>query len=110
MSKLLEIQSEITGLHSKIAELQRQAEEIKAQEVAGVVEEIKTKMATYGITVADLAGSVSRKKKPATKIGTAPVKFRGPNGETWSGRGLMPRWLSALVATGKTRENYAVEA
>ncbi len=28
----------------------------------------------------------------------APIKFRGPNGETWSGRGLAPRWLAALEA------------
>src|SRR3954451_22989585 len=23
-------------------------------------------------------------------------KFRGPNGETWSGRGIPPKWLSTL--------------
>ncbi|MBP6718011.1 MAG: H-NS histone family protein, partial [Rhodoferax sp.] len=39
----------------------------------------------------------------------AVAKFRGPNGETWSGRGLMPRWLSALVAQGKTREDFAIK-
>jgi DNA-binding protein H-NS len=38
----------------------------------------------------------------------APIKFRGPNGETWSGRGLAPRWLAALEAKGKKRTSYAV--
>lgn len=23
-----------------------------------------------------------------------PIRYRGPHGETWSGRGLMPRWLA----------------
>jgi DNA-binding protein H-NS len=36
-------------------------------------------------------------------------KYRGPNGETWSGRGMVPRWLASLVAQGKTRESFAVK-
>src|SRR5665213_2122677 len=31
-------------------------------------------------------------------------KYRGPNGETWAGRGLTPRWLTALEKKGKKRE------
>ena len=34
--------------------------------------------------------------------------YRGPNGETWSGRGLMPRWLAALVADGQDKEAYRI--
>jgi DNA-binding protein H-NS len=37
-----------------------------------------------------------------------PVKFYGPSGETWSGRGLQPRWLSALVKQGRRPEDFAV--
>jgi DNA-binding protein H-NS len=39
----------------------------------------------------------------------APVKFRGPGGETWSGRGLAPRWLAELEAKGKKRESYLIK-
>jgi DNA-binding protein H-NS len=39
----------------------------------------------------------------------APVKYRGPSGETWSGRGLAPRWLSELEAKGKKRESYLIK-
>jgi len=34
--------------------------------------------------------------------------YRGPNGETWSGRGLMPRWLAALVADGQDKEAFKI--
>ena len=34
--------------------------------------------------------------------------YRGPNGETWSGRGLMPRWLAALVAEGQDKEAFKI--
>ena len=38
------------------------------------------------------------------------AKYRGPNGESWSGRGLMPKWMSALVVQGKTKEDFAIQA
>jgi DNA-binding protein H-NS len=38
-----------------------------------------------------------------------PVKFRGPNGETWSGRGRMPKWLQAAEANGESRDKYLVK-
>lgn len=30
------------------------------------------------------------------------IRYRGPNGETWTGRGLRPRWVSAYLETGGT--------
>ena len=104
MTNLIDIQNQI-------AALQKQAEEIKAQEFKKTVLEIKAKMDAFGITVADLEIGQARKfKAPGTKSANpAPAKYRGPNGETWSGRGLMPRWLAALVATGATKESFAIQ-
>jgi hypothetical protein len=34
--------------------------------------------------------------------------YRGPMGETWSGRGLVPKWLRARVAMGDSREAFRV--
>jgi DNA-binding protein H-NS len=103
MTNLIDIQNQI-------AILQKQAEEIKAQEFNQTVQEIKAKMAAFGITLADLDGGKSRVRKAgAAKSGSpAPAKYRGPNGETWSGRGLMPRWLAALVAQGQSKESFAI--
>jgi DNA-binding protein H-NS len=106
MSKLVEIQKQIELL-------QRQAEEIKSQEFNNAVQDIKAKMAAFGITVADLNSGKTRVRKTGTtskSSSPAPIKYRGPQGETWTGRGLMPRWLSALVAGGKSREAFAVKA
>ncbi len=50
-------------------------------------------------------------RKAASKAGTkVAAKYRGPKGETWSGRGSMPRWLAELVAQGKTRESFAIKS
>jgi DNA-binding protein H-NS len=96
------------------------------------VQEILATMQAFGISVKDLQGAASRAGAGGKKSGTVnkgksthavaasgkpkrksagtkvPPKFRGPGGEVWSGRGLMPRWLSALVASGRPKEDFAV--
>lgn len=32
--------------------------------------------------------------------------YYGPMGETWSGRGLMPKWLRMLVSNGNSKEAF----
>jgi len=118
MSNLIEIQSQIE-------KLQKQATEIKAREFDKTVLDILAKMQAFGITLKDLQGSKARSAKGKIAIGrkSAPsktskkektaavvaVKFRGPNGETWSGRGLTPRWLAALLVQGRSKEEFAVQ-
>ena len=120
MSNLIEIQSQIE-------KLQKQASEIKAREFDKTVQEILAKMQAYGITLKDLQPGKARGAKARSKIATTAksagskikkkaekgaavvaAKYRGPNGETWSGRGLTPRWLAALVAQGRTKEEFAI--
>lgn len=40
--------------------------------------------------------------------GPAAAKYRGPNGETWAGRGAAPKWLTELEAKGRKRDEFAV--
>lgn len=56
----------------------------------------------------------SQRKRKAKKVHPlkgkkAAVKYRGPNGEIWSGRGLAPRWLAALEKKGKKRDSFLVD-
>lgn len=68
---------------------------------------------TEGMTKAEqkierAAAKKAAKKAPAkTK---APMKYRdAATGETWSGRGIMPRWLKiGMERTGKTLSDYEV--
>lgn len=120
MSNLIDIQNQIE-------KLQKQAAEIKAKDFAKTVQEIVGKMQAFGITLKDLQaamGKASGRKTAGRKTGgktaikkTArrtgkPVaaKYKGPKGETWSGRGLMPKWLAELVKQGRKKEDFAVKA
>jgi len=48
------------------------------------------------------------KQASAKRRGKVPPKYRGPAGETWSGRGNAPRWLVALEADGKKRDSFLI--
>lgn len=116
MNNLVEIQSQIE-------KLQKQASQIKAKEFDKTVVEIRQKMEAFGITVKDLQPAKSGKtaavptvKKRtgaasgAKKGSTTPVaaKYRGAEGQTWSGRGLTPRWMTTLIEQGKKKEDFLI--
>jgi DNA-binding protein H-NS len=50
-------------------------------------------------------GAVRASTLKGTKV---PPKYRGPSGETWAGRGAMPRWLAALVKEGHSVEEFLI--
>ncbi|MDP1612358.1 MAG: H-NS histone family protein [Sulfuritalea sp.] len=93
-------------LKAKAEDLMRQAEAARKAETAAVIAEIKKKMADYGITVADLGGGA----KVAKSRKAVAAKYRNPaNGDAWSGRGRVPKWLVALEGVGRKREEFAVK-
>lgn len=102
-------------LKAQAAKLLEQAEELRKQEVSAVIVEMKEKMAQYGITATDLGitaadlGITTATHKKATKASAPTVaKFKGPNGEPWSGMGRQPQWLKDALAEGKKKEDFAV--
>lgn len=48
--------------------------------------------------------AVAGRKSAAAK--KAPVKYRDDSGNTWSGRGLKPRWLKAALDSGRSLEDF----
>ncbi len=92
----------------KISELQRQADELRANEQATVIAEIKQKIVEYGLTADDLGfgakgGVVS--KKAGRKV---PVRYRDNAGNTWTGRGKRPGWLVKELSSGRKMEDFLV--
>ena len=89
-----------------------EAEVLRKQEIAEVIQRIKAQMKEYGLTLADLGGSASSssgQRKVAKTKSTAPAKYRGPNGEMWAGGlGRKPEWVRALLAEGKNIEDYLI--
>jgi DNA-binding protein H-NS len=47
-----------------------------------------------------LDGKARRPRRGSLEGVKVAPKYRGPSGETWAGRGAMPRWLAALKKEG----------
>ena len=66
----------LTQLHAQIAKLQKEAEALKAKEIAGVVERIKVAIEHYGLTPADLGFTGRTTKAVKTTGKVVSVKTR----------------------------------
>jgi len=57
----------------------------------------------------DIEGLFAPPKIEARSRSSPAPKYRGPNGELWSGRGRVPIWLRTIEAEGGDREKYKIE-
>jgi DNA-binding protein H-NS len=90
------------------AALEKQIIETQRQERADAIARVRALMAEYGLSAADIAGKAAPAARNSTGRKVAP-KYRNPEtGETWSGRGLQPKWLKAAVADGKKISDFAL--
>lgn len=101
-------------LQTQIAELTRQAEEIKASEKLGVVAEARDKIQMYGITARELGLEVGapvtrgRERAAASRARPEP-RYRDEHGNEWSGgRGRKPFWVLDIQNTGGDIEQYRI--
>ncbi|MCZ8234622.1 MAG: H-NS histone family protein [Inhella sp.] len=93
-------------LMAQRAALDQQIEETKNRDRSAAIAQIKSLMAQFGISAADLSGRTRAAAKPTGKV---PAKYRNKaTGETWSGRGLQPKWLKAALAGGAQLQDFAV--
>jgi DNA-binding protein H-NS len=88
--------------------LEKQIEEARQAELADAVTQAKRLIAEHGLTAQDLGFKMSGTAGTRMTIVRLPVKYRGPHGETWSGRGKAPNWLTSLEAQGQDRNEFLV--
>lgn len=101
------------------AALEKQIKETQTTERSQAIAQIRSLMAEYGLTIAELQQSPSGRKgrktsargagKPAAPKAKVPAKFRDTaTGNTWSGRGLQPNWLKAALAAGRSLDEFRI--
>lgn len=98
----------LNDLLAQKAAIERQIADTMKTERAEAVAQVRALMAQYGLTVADIG---NKAPAPVKRTGTSKVaaKYRDPaTGDSWSGRGLKPKWLSAALASGRTLADFAI--
>ena len=94
-------------LQKIISEAQTQLEEIQRSKYKEVVAQIKELAASIGVTVEIHEGS----KKGNKNVSSVPAKYRHPEDHsiTWTGRGMAPKWLKALIDSGHNKEEFLIQ-
>jgi DNA-binding protein H-NS len=99
-------------IQAQIQRLQEEANHILLKEKAEVIQHLKAEIAKHNLSAKDLGlDNVKRGRKPGVKrtIGSPnEAKYRGPNGETWTGFGRQPHWMHEALASGKKKEDFAI--
>ena len=102
MATLQELLAQKEALDKEIAATQK-------QERTEAIEKVRSLMAEYGLSISDLSLKAAPAKSAGTKGQKVAAKYRNSaTGETWSGRGLQPKWLKAAIASGRKLEEFAV--
>jgi|SRR6516225_6157584 DNA-binding protein H-NS len=86
-------------------DIERMKTEKKSSERAAVRDKIMSVAKEHGFDIHELFG---RKGNGKGKRGKVAVKYRDSAGNTWTGRGRMPRWLVAATKAGKKREDFLI--
>lgn len=106
---LADINLKIKMHEGQLAQLRKEAREIQNQARGAVIEDVRAKIAEYGLTASDLK-FVSRARVGKRLPQPTPAKYRSPTGETWSGgRGRKPRWVKEALNAGKSLIDFEIK-
>ncbi|HEX5312480.1 H-NS histone family protein [Aquabacterium sp.] len=113
MSNYQDLLAKKAALEKEAADLEKQLQDARRAERAGVIAQIKSLLAEHGLTVADLGLKTTGTGKAAGTSANAgrkvaPKYRNAATGETWTGRGLQPKWVQAAIASGKKLEDFAI--
>lgn len=88
--------------------LELEIERTRNQDRSDAISKVRALMEQYGLTLADLSTRASpRLRSKQTKKVAAKYRDRA-TGDSWSGRGLQPKWLKAALASGRKLADFAV--
>ncbi len=100
----------LSELMAQKAELEKQIAETQKIEHHAALTQIRDLMAQHGLTLADVSGK-GRNMRSASKSGGGKVapKYRdSATGDTWTGRGLKPKWLQSALGTGRSQSDFLI--
>ena len=96
--------NELVKLRQQISDMEKQAAELQKKNRPVILAEMCEQMSAYGITAEELSWPASKSARPKTvqakpaaspakgkkSAVPSPAKYRGPEGQSWSGRRIAP--------------------
>ena len=99
----------VAELLAQKAAIEKQIIDAQREEKAGAIAQVKALMAQHGLSLADLSARSTTAVRGPKAGGKVAAKYRNAaTGDTWSGRGLQPKWLKAELEAGRKLEDFAI--
>lgn len=95
-------------LKNEVARLAGAAERVRQFELPSVIAELNMLIEQYQLTEAMLFGSTHSASPGKPKTVMVPKYVDQATGNTWTGRGTRPAWLSEALKAGTLAENLLV--
>ncbi len=114
-SNMSDLIQQAANLRAQAAALEAQAAEQRFAARAGVLEQVKATVAEHGFSATELGLKAGKAGRPPKAGRTHPsagkkvaAKYKDNSGNTWTGRGVKPRWLSLAIANGASLQSFAI--
>lgn len=78
----------------------------ESEEKTRALKEVEALAKQLGYSLEDLINQPAAKESKVKK--QVAIRYRSPVGQTWSGRGRTPTWLSDAIANGASKDDFAV--
>ena len=98
----------LQDLLSQREALEKQINLTRKQERADAIAKVQSLMAEYGLSASDLTTKRAAKTGSGKGAKVAAKYRNAATGDSWSGRGLQPKWLKAALASGRKIGDFAV--
>ncbi len=92
-------------LKAQLEALQARTEAARVAELNAVIEDVRAKVAAYGITSEQIFGRQRVAKGEKATVAADPKYRNAKTGETWSGRGRAPAW----IRDAKNRDRFLIK-
>ncbi|MBU6259852.1 MAG: H-NS histone family protein [Burkholderiales bacterium] len=98
----------LTELLAQKAAIEKQIALTQREQRAEAIAKVRALMAEYGLSLADISGRSAAAPRPRAASKVAAKYHDRASGQTWSGRGLKPKWLTAALAAGRSLSEFEV--
>ncbi|RZI60312.1 MAG: H-NS histone family protein [Pseudomonas sp.] len=95
-------------LKTEIARLQAEAERVRQFELPSVIAEVNQLIERYELTEVMIFGADRKESLGRPRTVLVPKYVDQATGNTWTGRGTKPAWLSEALSAGTLAENLLV--
>lgn len=97
-------------IEKQINKLQRKMRTLHTRQRRPIITSIIRSMMEYEITPEEIAEAYEKRDQRSKPGSTAPARFKNPaTGDTWTGRGRPPRWITEAEEQGKNRNQFLIE-